>query len=176
MHLIQLNDRYFDDRWGHEQQLAETVIHHLRPQVDVELSLVLNPFEDSQQRHREMRPLRHTIYGVLLSLSLSLIGFEHEVTVNYERTRHRESATNFELPVDRLCSLLCHCDALPRSHIATSHYHCHPSPSPQTTPDGGSFKTIRYRQTGTQTNFGWPLSIASRLFIRARYARPSTQN
>lgn len=63
-----------------------------------------------------MRPLRRAIIGCPLpSFFRFLIGFEHEVTVNYERAG-TESTTNFELPVDRLCSSLCHCGALPNPH------------------------------------------------------------
>lgn len=62
-----------------------------------------------------MRPLRRAIIGRPLPFFRFLIGFEHEVTVNYERAG-TESTTNFELPVDRLCSSLCHCGALPNPH------------------------------------------------------------
>lgn len=98
------------------------------------------------------------LYGVLFCLSLPfLIGFEHEVTVNYVRGTERAlRISNYPW----IGFVLCFAIVTPASqfHTATSHYHRHP----QTTLDGGSFKTIRYQQTGTQTNFGWPLSIASR--------------
>lgn len=86
-----------------------------------------------------MRLLRRAIIGRPLSLFflVFLIGFEHEVTVNYERAG-TESTTNFELPVDRLCSSLCHCGALPIGTNPTV------TIAVPTTPDGGSFKTIRY--------------------------------
>lgn len=74
-----------------------------------------------------MHGLDVQLYGVPLFFPFFLIGPEHQVTVNYERAG-TESTTNFELPVDRLCSSLCHCDALPNPHIGTNpthHHHCH---------------------------------------------------